>query len=47
MLTTTITRLRPRNQGFGFVTFENEELVDKLVQEHFVHIDGKKVRKGV
>ncbi|RWS27767.1 hypothetical protein B4U80_04642 [Leptotrombidium deliense] len=29
--------------GFGFLSFENEEAVNKVVAEHFVNISGKKV----
>ena len=30
--------------GFGFLTFDIEEAVEKAVKEHFVDLDGKKVK---
>ncbi|ESO10971.1 hypothetical protein HELRODRAFT_132012, partial [Helobdella robusta] len=32
-----------RSRGFGFITFESEECVDKVVQDHFIQINGKQV----
>lgn len=29
--------------GFGFLSFENDEAVNKVVAEHYVTINGKKV----
>lgn len=29
--------------GFGFITFEEEESVNKAVAEHYVDVNGKKV----
>lgn len=31
--------------GFGFVSFESDDPVERLVAEHFVNINGKQVRK--
>ena len=31
--------------GFGFLTFESEESVDRCCSEHFVNINGKQVLK--
>jgi hypothetical protein len=29
--------------GFGFVSFENDDPVERLVGEHFVNVNGKQV----
>jgi RNA-binding protein Musashi len=29
--------------GFGFLSFDNEDTIDKVVAEHFVNISGKQV----
>ena len=29
--------------GFGFLTFDTEDSVDQVVQEHFIQINGKQV----
>lgn len=29
--------------GFGFLSFEDEEAVDRCVSEHFVNLNGKQV----
>lgn len=31
-------------KGFGFLSFEDEEAVDRCVSEHFVNLNGKQVR---
>jgi heterogeneous nuclear ribonucleoprotein A1/A3 len=34
-----------RSRGFGFVSFDSEETVDKLIQDHPIHdIDGKQIQ---
>lgn len=30
--------------GFGFLSFEDEESVERCVAEHFVNLNGKQVR---
>ena len=32
-----------KSTGFGFVTFETEEGVEKVCSEHFIYISGKQV----
>lgn len=34
---------KQRSRGFGFLTFDTEECVDRVVQEHFIHVNGKQV----
>lgn len=34
---------KKKSRGFGFLSFEAEESVDKAVQEHFININGKQV----
>lgn len=29
--------------GFGFLSFDSEEAIDKVVAEHYVNINGKQV----
>ena len=29
--------------GFGFVEFEEEEVIDPIIKKHFIEIDGKMV----
>lgn len=33
--------------GFGFLSFEDEESVDRCVAEHFVNLNGKQVCETV
>lgn len=32
-----------RSRGFGFVTFQEERVADKVCREHYICIRGKKV----
>ncbi|CAG2164715.1 unnamed protein product [Oppiella nova] len=34
---------KKKTRGFGFLSFDNEDTIDKVVQEHFVTIGGKQV----
>ncbi|XP_022904919.1 heterogeneous nuclear ribonucleoprotein 27C isoform X6 [Onthophagus taurus] len=34
---------KKKSRGFGFLSFEDEESVDRCVQEHFVNLNGKQV----
>lgn len=34
---------KKKSRGFGFLSFETEEAVDRAVAEHFVNINGKQV----
>ncbi|ESO86970.1 hypothetical protein LOTGIDRAFT_128010, partial [Lottia gigantea] len=36
---------KKRSRGFGFLTFESEDSVDKVCAEHYIEIQGKKVKK--
>jgi hypothetical protein len=33
--------------GFGFLSFEDEEAVDRCVAEHFVNLNGKQVSRRI
>lgn len=34
---------KKKSRGFGFLSFENEDCISKLVAEHYVNINGKQV----
>lgn len=35
---------KKKSRGFGFLSFETEDAVDRCVLEHFVTVNGKQVR---
>ncbi len=35
---------KKKSRGFGFLSFETEDAVDRCVMEHFVTVNGKQVR---
>lgn len=34
---------KKKSRGFGFLSFEDEESVERCVSEHFVNLNGKQV----
>jgi RNA recognition motif-containing protein len=36
---------KKKSRGFGFLSFETEDAVDRCVMEHFVTVNGKQVSK--
>jgi RNA-binding proteins (RRM domain) len=35
---------KKKSRGFGFLSFEDDDAVDRCVSEHFVNLSGKQVR---